>query len=100
MAGKEIPCPAGCGTLAHEYPGGVNEYDTYLQDHPNHKNISCPNCSTDGGPSDMKRFVKFWQDKELDLTQIREKIEEMKKEHKKREDEFIQNKSSKIPWSS
>jgi len=29
-----------------------------------------------------------------------EKIEEMKKEHKKNEDEFIQNKSSKIPWSS
>ena len=76
------------------------EYDTYNQDHPGHVNVSCPNCSTEGGPPDMRRFVKSWQDKELDLTQIREKIEEMKKEHKKNEDEFIQNKSSKIPWSS
>ena len=97
---KEIPCPAGCGTLAREYPGGVNEYDTYDQEHPGHVNVNCPNCSTEGGPPDIRRFVKSWQDKGLDLIQIRGKIEEMKKEHKKNEDEFIQNKSSKIPWSS
>jgi len=100
MAGKEVNCPAGCGTLAHEYPGGVNEYDTYEQNHPGHKNVSCPNCSRDGGPLDVRRFVEHWQGEGLDLSQIREKINEMKKEHKINEDKSPQSKFSKDFWSS
>ena len=95
---KEVLCPAGCGALARKYPGGVNEYDTYSQDHPGHENISCPNCSTEGGPPDMVRFVKYWQDKGLGLTKIRGKIKEMKEEHKLNEKET--HKYLKNPWSS
>jgi hypothetical protein len=100
MARKEVPCPAGCGASGHEYPGGLHEYDTYLQDHPNHINVSCPNCSRNGGPPDVKRFVEYWQGEGLELSQIREKIEEMKKEHKINQEELRHNKSLKDFWSS
>lgn len=100
MALKEVLCPTGCGTMAYEYPGGVNEYDTYGQDHPGHKNVSCPNCSREGGPVDVRRLVDYCLGEGLKLWQIRRKIRKMKKDYKNRENEFIQNKSSRIPWSS
>jgi len=77
--GKEVPCPTGCGALAREFPGVLNEYDTYHQDHPGHINISCSHCSVEGGPPDVARFVEYWQGQGLELSQIREKIESMKK---------------------
>jgi hypothetical protein len=78
MASKEVACPAGCGATAREFPGVLNEYDVHLQDHPEHRNVYCPDCSIDGGPPDVARFVEYWQAQGLDLVAIRRKIEVMK----------------------
>jgi hypothetical protein len=44
--------------------------------------------------------VEYWQGEGLELSQIREKIEEMKKEHKINQEELRHNKSLKDFWSS